>query len=95
MERLVESIRVPCRYAAHGCALRPVYYDQESHRLVCEHAPCHCPGEACSFVGSKTAILDHFSTTHKWPCITVSLPDDKDEFTIGLHDGFNFLLGLV
>jgi hypothetical protein len=34
-------------------------------------------------------------TTHKWPCITVSLPDDKDEFTIGLHDGFNFLLGLV
>jgi E3 ubiquitin-protein ligase SIAH1 len=40
------------------------------------------------------ALLDHCSTTHKWPCITAVKPDDKDEFTIDLHlhDGFNFLL---
>jgi len=92
MEQLVESIRVPCAYAAHGCALRLVYYDQESHLLVCEHAPCHCPGEACSFVGSMAALLDHCSTAHKWPCITTVKPNDEDELTICLHDGFNFIL---
>ncbi|XP_066368835.1 uncharacterized protein [Miscanthus floridulus] len=92
MEQLVESIRVPCLYAAHGCALRAAYYDQESHRLVCEHAPCHCPGEACSFVGSTAALLDHVSTAHKWPCITTVKTNDGGYFNVHLHDGFNLIL---
>jgi E3 ubiquitin-protein ligase SIAH1 len=43
-------------------------------------------------VGSTTKLLDHFSTTHKWPCITTVKPNVNHEFTISLHDGFNFLL---
>ena len=40
LERMVESVRVPCPYAAHGCAARPVYYDRNTHRRTC---PYRCP----------------------------------------------------
>ncbi|CAL4902905.1 unnamed protein product [Urochloa decumbens] len=92
MERLVESIHVPCPHAAHGCTMRLAYHDREGHRLVCPHAPCRCPGEACTFVGSTAALLDHFSEAHSWPCITNAKADDNGEFAIHLHDGFNLLL---
>ncbi|KAJ1261695.1 hypothetical protein BS78_09G050300 [Paspalum vaginatum] len=80
MERLVDSIHVPCAYAAHGCS-PPL--------LACVHAPCHCPGEACSFVGSMEALLNHFSAVHSWPCITKA---DTSFGDINVHDGFNFVL---
>lgn len=87
MEHLVESIRVPCPNAAHGCAAKPAYYDLRAHSRVCPHAPCHCPGDACGFVGSTTALLDHFAGTHSWPCTTKARV--KESLVINLHDGFN------
>jgi E3 ubiquitin-protein ligase SIAH1 len=94
MERLLDSIHVPCPYAPHGCTLRPAYHNQESHRKACVHAPCHCPGESCSFVGSKAALLDHFIAVHSWPCTTTAniCADNLGMFTVRLQDGFNFLL---
>ncbi|PUZ64116.1 hypothetical protein GQ55_3G118500 [Panicum hallii var. hallii] len=92
MERLVESIRVPCPHAAHGCTARPAYHDRDGHRPACPHAPCHCPGEACSFLGSTSALLDHISEVHCWPCITNLEADKYGEFAVHLHDGFDFLL---
>ncbi|KAJ1261692.1 hypothetical protein BS78_09G050100 [Paspalum vaginatum] len=93
MERLVDSIHVPCAYAAHGCPVRPAYHNRESHRLACVHAPCHCPGEACSFVGSTEALLNHFSAVHSWPCIvTNASANNYGDLTVWLRDGFNFVL---
>ncbi|KAI4963223.1 hypothetical protein ZWY2020_016954 [Hordeum vulgare] len=51
MEKLVESIRAPCPNAAYGCAAKPAYYDLQPHIHACQHGPCHCPEEACGFVG--------------------------------------------
>ncbi|RCV15162.1 hypothetical protein SETIT_3G035900v2 [Setaria italica] len=68
MERLVESIRIQCPNAAHGCTVRPAYYDKHNHSQTCVHAPCHCPSEACGFIGSMAALLDHCSGVHSWPC---------------------------
>jgi E3 ubiquitin-protein ligase SIAH1 len=90
MERLVDCIRVPCPYAAHGCDATPAYHDQESHRQVCPHAPCHCPAESCGFIGSTAALLDHFVGEHNWPCTTKVRA--REAFSIRLHDGFNFFL---
>jgi E3 ubiquitin-protein ligase SIAH1 len=53
-----------CPYAAHGCDATPPYHCRESHRQVCPHAPCHCPGESCGFIGSTAALLDHFVGEH-------------------------------
>lgn len=90
MEDLVESIRVPCPHTAYGCAMRLSYYDQESHGLVCPHAPCHCPSEGCRFVGSTAALLGHFFGTHKWPCKSARL--GVFSFSVCLQDGFNFVV---
>lgn len=99
MERLVESIRIPCSNAIHGCTVRSTYYDQHCHHQACLHMPCHCPGKACGFVGSTATLLDHFATAHDWPCATkvraatTDYGDDNDcEFNVSLCYGFNFLV---
>ncbi|CAL4902907.1 unnamed protein product [Urochloa decumbens] len=92
MERVVDSIRGPCPNAAYGCDAMPAYHGREKHRWVCPHAPCHCPGKACGFAGSTAALLDHFRAAHNWPCTTEVEADARGEYTVRLHDGFNFLL---
>ncbi|KAL6608233.1 hypothetical protein ACP70R_041296 [Stipagrostis hirtigluma subsp. patula] len=90
MEQLVDSIRVPCPHAAHGCATRPAYHDRERHARACEHAPCHCPGEACGFAaGSTAALVDHFAAAHGWPCTAEH--NSGVGFGVMLRDGFNFV----
>ncbi|KAG8067217.1 hypothetical protein GUJ93_ZPchr0005g15913 [Zizania palustris] len=91
LEQLVESIRVACPHAAHGCPARPAYYDLDAHQGACPHAPCHCPGVACGFVGSTAALLDHFAAAHNWSCITEVVSSDQS-FSVLLQDGFNFIL---
>ncbi|KAL6607821.1 hypothetical protein ACP70R_040884 [Stipagrostis hirtigluma subsp. patula] len=88
MERLVESIRIPCPNA--GCTARVAYHEQEGHSQVCPRRPCHCPDEACDFIGSTEALLDHFSGIHGWPCTDEQTAEKG--FTVHLHEGFNFVV---
>ncbi|KAL6897748.1 hypothetical protein ACP4OV_006707 [Aristida adscensionis] len=91
MEQLVDSIRVPCPHAAHGCAARPAYHDRAAHARACAHAPCRCPGgEACGFAaGSTAALVDHLAAAHDWPCTAEPRPGVS--FAVDLRDGFNFV----
>ncbi|CAL5096992.1 unnamed protein product [Urochloa decumbens] len=89
MEQLVDSIRIPCPHAAHGCTDRPVYHNSEVHAKACAHAPCCCPEQGCSFVGSTAALLQHFTALHRWPCTTENKAGDG--FDVNLCDGFNFV----
>ncbi|KAG8067219.1 hypothetical protein GUJ93_ZPchr0005g15695 [Zizania palustris] len=91
MEKLVRSIRVACPHAAHGCSASPAYYNLDAHQGSCPHAPCHCPGVACGFVGSTAALLDHFAAAHNWPCITLVISGER-MFRFLLQDGFNFVV---
>ncbi|CAD6272845.1 unnamed protein product [Miscanthus lutarioriparius] len=88
MEHLVDCIRVPCPYAAYGCDATPPYHGEESHRQVCPHAPCHCPGESCGFIGSIAALLDHFAGAHDWP-YTTKVRARATSFSVRLRVGFN------
>ncbi|TVU17738.1 hypothetical protein EJB05_33789, partial [Eragrostis curvula] len=94
MERLVESIRVPCPNATDGCTAMPAYCHQQNHRQACPHAPYSCPGKNCGFIGYMNAgLLDHFSGTHGWPCTTKKNGANKTcRFSVGLNNGFNFLI---
>ncbi|KAL6608230.1 hypothetical protein ACP70R_041293 [Stipagrostis hirtigluma subsp. patula] len=92
MERLVESIHVPCPNAAYGCAARSVYYDLQGHLQECPHARCFCPGNGCGFIGSVTMLVDHFAGVHGWPCDTEVMVGDDKAYNVCLDDGFNFLL---
>ncbi|CAN6358581.1 unnamed protein product [Urochloa humidicola] len=93
MERLVESICVPCPHAADGCTTLPAYYNLDAHRRMCPHAQRRCPDAACGFVGVTEALLDHFSGVHGWPEATkFSIVHEYRSCKLRLHDGFNFLL---
>ncbi|KAF8765993.1 hypothetical protein HU200_007928 [Digitaria exilis] len=87
MEKVVESIRVPCPHAVHGCAHRPPYHGRDAHAVACPHAPCHCPGVGCVFAGSPAALAGHFAAAHGWPCATV----DGVGSYVCLRDSFNFV----
>ncbi|WVZ96360.1 hypothetical protein U9M48_042011 [Paspalum notatum var. saurae] len=87
MERVLDSIREPCPNAAYGCDAVPAYHARGNHLLECPHAPCHCPaGEACGFIGSTAALLDHVGGAHGWSCWgSATLP-------VWLHDGFQIVV---
>ncbi|KAK3137467.1 hypothetical protein QOZ80_5BG0452630 [Eleusine coracana subsp. coracana] len=87
MERLVETVLVACPNADHGCNARLIYYDLPGHCKVCPHAPCHCPGESCSFVGPTKQLVDHITGSHGWPCTKRIIT----RVCLQLKDGFNFL----
>lgn len=68
MERVVESVVAPCSFSKHGCVEEITHFNKEKHEKVCSYQPCFCPDSACSFSGTTTPLLVHFTTHHKWPC---------------------------
>ncbi|XP_066384917.1 putative E3 ubiquitin-protein ligase SINA-like 6 [Miscanthus floridulus] len=67
MERVVESIEVPCCFAENGCAKKITYFNKKKHEKVCRHGPCFCPEPGCGFSGPAATLPDHFTDCHMWP----------------------------
>ncbi|KAF2948180.1 hypothetical protein DAI22_01g017500 [Oryza sativa Japonica Group] len=67
MERVIESIVVPCSYAENGCTNKIHYFNKKNHEQTCSHGPCFCPDSTCGFSGPVVTLLKHFATQHKWP----------------------------
>lgn len=86
MERLMESVTVPCSNAKYGCAEKLTYYQKEGHEKECQNAPCFCPESNCGFAGPTAALLDHFTSVHKRPSTTIRYSRSL-EFRVqpGLH----------
>uniref|UniRef100_A0A8R7PMZ2 SIAH-type domain-containing protein n=1 Tax=Triticum urartu TaxID=4572 RepID=A0A8R7PMZ2_TRIUA len=59
MERLMESVAVPCSNAKYGRTEKLTYYQKDEHEKACPNTPCFCPGSSCSFAGATDALLDH------------------------------------
>ncbi|WVZ96370.1 hypothetical protein U9M48_042021 [Paspalum notatum var. saurae] len=76
MERAVDAVRAA-----------PAYHAREDHLRA-----CHCPGEACGFVGSTAALLDHVSGAHGWPVHTQHPGLLGTVAAVCLRDGFNFVV---
>ncbi|KAK3140696.1 hypothetical protein QOZ80_5AG0404500 [Eleusine coracana subsp. coracana] len=92
MERLVESIHVPCTNSAHGCNAKPSYYDQQGHQTTCVMlSQFHCPGGSCGFAGSMDALLVHLAGVHRWPCTTKVREASYQDCEFVVRNGFNFL----
>ncbi|PVH61788.1 hypothetical protein PAHAL_3G122100 [Panicum hallii] len=86
---MVDSVRVACPHAAHGCADRSAYHDRGRHARECAHAPCRCPGRDCGFVGPAPALAEHAAAAHGWPCTAEAIAGCS--FGVDLRDGFNLL----
>ncbi|KAF7027313.1 hypothetical protein CFC21_039356 [Triticum aestivum] len=67
LEKILESLRIPCANAAYGCTVKTHYHEVEDHGKSCPHAPCFCPEPGCNFAGSTVALLAHLTGGHMWP----------------------------
>ncbi|KAL6010917.1 hypothetical protein ACLOJK_001360 [Asimina triloba] len=100
IEKIVESIKVSCRYARYGCKEKVNYTDKFTHEKECGYAPCSCPVPDCNFLGSTEQLSLHFGSNHwassirfQYNC-SIPLSLDKNRPFIILHgeDGRLFIL---
>ncbi|GFS36895.1 hypothetical protein Acr_00g0048580 [Actinidia rufa] len=100
-EEVIEPVRALCRNKDYGCPESVNYMEDADHEETCVYAPCACPLQGCSFVGSSEQLSLHFSSKH-WDCgrhfqyncpIPVSLHTDEQFLVLQAEeDGLLFLL---
>ncbi|XP_065848660.1 E3 ubiquitin-protein ligase SINA-like 10 [Euphorbia lathyris] len=65
IEKVLESVKVPCQNLRYGCREMVNYSKKFEHEKMCNHAPYSCPVSSCKFVGSCKQLYQHFSSKHK------------------------------
>lgn len=76
LEKVAESLELPCRYQSVGCSEIFPYYGKLKHEQQCRFRPYSCPyaGAECLVTGDVGAILAHL----------------KDDHKVDMHDGCTF-----
>lgn len=67
VEKIIESIQVPCSNTKYGCSVKTSYYERAGHETKCRYMPCLCPDTGCNFSASAGLLQEHFTTEHHWP----------------------------
>ncbi|XP_050379029.1 E3 ubiquitin-protein ligase SINAT5-like [Argentina anserina] len=67
LEKVAESLELPCKYSSFGCLEIFPYYRKVKHEARCDFRPYSCPhpGPECSAVGDIAFLLDHLRVDHK------------------------------
>ena len=65
MERVVESVTVPCPNAKHGCTEKFSYGKELDHEKECGFALCYCPAPDCNYAGVYKDLYTHYDANHK------------------------------
>lgn len=67
LEKVAESLELPCRYFALGCPEIFPYYSKLNHEAQCNFRPYNCPyaGSECSVVGDIPFLVTHLRDEHK------------------------------
>lgn len=99
---VVEPVRGPYRNTEYGCPEETVNdTGKNDHEETCIYAPCSCPLQNCTFIGSSEQLCLHFSSKHwdsgrrfQYNCpLPVSIPKDKEFLVLQAEeDGLLFLL---
>ncbi|KAJ6814134.1 E3 ubiquitin-protein ligase SINAT2-like [Iris pallida] len=76
LEKVAESLEVPCRYQTIGCSGIFPYYSKVKHEQLCEFRPYNCPyaGSECLLTGDIPLLVAHLKNDHK----------------VDVHDGCTF-----
>ncbi|KAG9132974.1 hypothetical protein Leryth_015361 [Lithospermum erythrorhizon] len=76
LEKMAESMQLPCKYQSIGCPDIFSYYNKPKHEQHCHFRPYSCPfpGSKCSVSGDIATLVDHL----------------KDDHQVDLHDGCTF-----
>jgi len=67
LEKVAESLELPCKYYSLGCSEIFPYYSKLKHETVCNYRPYSCPyaGSECSVVGDIPFLVAHLRDDHK------------------------------
>lgn len=67
LEKVAESLELPCRYNPLGCPEIFPYYSKLKHESLCNFRPYNCPyaGSDCSVVGDIPYLVGHLRDDHK------------------------------
>ncbi|ONI25576.1 hypothetical protein PRUPE_2G310100 [Prunus persica] len=67
LEKVAESLELPCKYYSLGCPEIFPYYSKLKHESVCNFRPYNCPyaGSECSVVGDIPFLVSHLRDDHK------------------------------
>jgi E3 ubiquitin-protein ligase SIAH1 len=67
LEKVAESLELPCRYQSLGCPDIFPYYSKLKHEAGCTYRPYNCPyaGSECSVTGDIAWLVAHLRDEHK------------------------------
>ena len=67
LEKVAESLELPCKFFSLGCAEIFPYYSKLKHEAVCNFRPYSCPyaGSECSVTGDIPCLVAHLRDDHK------------------------------
>lgn len=67
LEKVAESLELPCKYYHLGCPEIFPYYSKLKHEVMCTFRPYNCPyaGSDCSVVGDIPYLVAHLRDDHK------------------------------
>ncbi|KAE9593908.1 putative aminoacyltransferase, E1 ubiquitin-activating enzyme [Lupinus albus] len=76
LEKVAESLDLPCRYQTLGCHAIFPYYSKLKHEQNCGFRPYNCPyaGSECPVFGDIRTLVSHL----------------KDDHNVDMHDGCTF-----
>lgn len=91
LEKLIESLKVKCKFAAVGCSEMVRFSEKGDHERICSFAPLSCPFPECSNFHAKYELLqEHVKSAHpeNWDV----LPDHGDvKFLMRPTDTFHLI----
>ncbi|PKI40479.1 hypothetical protein CRG98_039115 [Punica granatum] len=67
LEKVAESLELPCKYCSLGCPEIFPYYSKLKHETLCNFRPYTCPyaGSECSVTGDIPFLVAHLRDDHK------------------------------
>lgn len=76
LEKVAESLDLPCKYQSLGCSEIFPYYSKLKHEQLCRFRPYNCPyaGSECLVTGDIPMLVAHLKNDHK----------------VDMHDGCTF-----
>ncbi|WMV56493.1 hypothetical protein MTR67_049878 [Solanum verrucosum] len=76
LEKIAESLELPCRYQVFGCQDIFTYHSRLQHEQNCKFRPYNCPyaGSECTVTGDIQSLVAHL----------------KDDHKVDMHDGCTF-----
>ncbi|MED6159968.1 hypothetical protein PIB30_047128 [Stylosanthes scabra] len=86
LEKVLESIKLPCPNAKHGCNDTLLYSEKCGHESKCFFVPCTCPHKDCEFVSSVFDLPAHFRSEHGSSTVVRFLYSEPFNITLKAED---------